>query len=1035
MELPNCVRIRTPSESNGQVAVRIRQIAAPNIGPEVMFPSLGATTELRSLPFSENNTGWNQNMEEDVFAIQEPLDFAVGSADPGLIINQNLISGSQDPWVDISTIAMNTFDLPLSTQSELFGDPWPGAHLSPGFGACLERTRLSTITLLRCLDSNILSLSRRISQELRPPIDLGSLCLQKFYAPGTEIILLKHSADFRVFYMVLYALINNHVSLERLTKPGDAMDEVITNVLQQFNDLSPDRFAQFLDSFPRYFRTGITRNLFCAAIELGANRIVREILKRGFDPSQVTISVGCEQSTPLERSCILGHAENTSSLLAHGPASRKRLGRSLYGSCLLDDRNHSALPPSRLTIFRLLLQAGIEFCREDILYINVCQDPRLYLTLAKHPPNAPTGSSFWSDVLIHLCKTGEESIISSTLRLVLDKNRSPEVRRSTIFQARLSACLAEAALRNYQQVFQILVAEGAKPNLECLGGAIEGKNISAIAYCLDYGVSCFEEFLDGDTPIAVAIRTKSAEIREIFWCRNQFQNLVQHPNVIAAAVSAACAVGDETMLDYILHLCESHVSRLVDFQGTMKNAEGAIRNGHGTLVKRALQAGFSLKGRSFSQALESGELELARLVMETTLELQPTIDDLAYVARFGDLKLFEDLVLAGASLDGFLVAVDYPFEKDCKHPILTTAILSGNNEITDFLLNLGAPLDYRKCDFGDRKWLSPLFAATRKQNYNLIQELLARGASPFDDFAILEASSNCDYRAACMILTATENGPRRHKMGFIADSLAGAVTREDVDMLRLLLKYADPNDLTHSIRSNLLRRPLMVSPFGTAIASESVKSLDMMTLFLDSGANVHSIVERLGDPQSHSKTALLQAIASKQISKVKILVDAGAKIDVTPILGVRRTPLQAAVEIGALDIVQYLLQKGANANEPPMSRQGATSLQLAARAGYVGIASLLIEYGADVNAAPALMLGYWAFEAAASQGRIEMMVFLMDMGADLISNGSEQYKCAVESAKAYGHPAAVELAERLYAEACGRTEPRISQFLEGGVRI
>lgn len=58
----------------------------------------------------------------------------------------------------------------------------------------------------------------------------------------------------------------------------------------------------------------------------------------------------------------------------------------------------------------------------------------------------------------------------------------------------------------------------------------------------------------------------------------------------------------------------------------------------------------------------------------------------------------------------------------------------------------------------------------------------------------------------------------------------------------------------------------------------------------------------------------------------------------------------------------------------------------------------------------------------------------MTTGVNFLSDSAERDTSAVESANIYGHPAAVELAERLYAEACGRTKPRMPPFLEDAVQ-
>jgi ankyrin repeat protein len=69
-------------------------------------------------------------------------------------------------------------------------------------------------------------------------------------------------------------------------------------------------------------------------------------------------------------------------------------------------------------------------------------------------------------------------------------------------------------------------------------------------------------------------------------------------------------------------------------------------------------------------------------------------------------------------------------------------------------------------------------------------------------------------------------------------------------------------------------------------------------------------------------------------------------------MGVFRTPLQRAAEMGYFDIVQYLIEQGA-AIDTVSIHPGGTALQLAALNGFCGIATFLLEQGADPNHPPA----------------------------------------------------------------------------------
>ncbi|KXH65190.1 hypothetical protein CNYM01_08125 [Colletotrichum nymphaeae SA-01] len=116
-----------------------------------------------------------------------------------------------------------------------------------------------------------------------------------------------------------------------------------------------------------------------------------------------------------------------------------------------------------------------------------------------------------------------------------------------------------------------------------------------------------------------------------------------------------------------------------------------------------------------------------------------------------------------------------------------------------------------------------------------------------------------------------------------------------------------------------------------------------------------------------------------------------------------RTPLQQAVEDGNLTKIDLLLSAGANINAPAADQAGATALQLAAITGRIGIAKMLIDMGADVDAPRASTSGRTALEGAAEHGRIDMIQLLLSEGAETGGNGRLQYMRAIKLAEHQGH--------------------------------
>ena len=147
----------------------------------------------------------------------------------------------------------------------------------------------------------------------------------------------------------------------------------------------------------------------------------------------------------------------------------------------------------------------------------------------------------------------------------------------------------------------------------------------------------------------------------------------------------------------------------------------------------------------------------------------------------------------------------------------------------------------------------------------------------------------------------------------------------------------------------------------------------------DAGADPNAIVSEFYG------VALSAAIRMKSIHAADLLIQRGANVNSWG--GSQYSPLQAAAEIGSLDLVKRLLNAGADVNAPPAEDSGATALQVAAMYGFIGIACLLLGKGAEVNAPTAKMEGKTTLESAAEHGRIDMLRLLLNRGAKVKESG------------------------------------------------
>jgi len=161
---------------------------------------------------------------------------------------------------------------------------------------------------------------------------------------------------------------------------------------------------------------------------------------------------------------------------------------------------------------------------------------------------------------------------------------------------------------------------------------------------------------------------------------------------------------------------------------------------------------------------------------------------------------------------------------------------------------------------------------------------------------------------------------------------------------------------------------------------------------------------------SASMTPLLLAIEKESLSLVQTMViEFEADINLAPIHGRRRTPLQQAAEQGQYDIAKWLIERGAMVNGKINQRGGATALQLAARQGYCGMMELLINHGADMDAPGAFVKGRTALEGAAENGRLDAVKLLLDSGMRIRRDQSDVFKRVVYLARQNGHVDVAEL--------------------------
>ncbi|KAH7126608.1 hypothetical protein B0J11DRAFT_526008 [Dendryphion nanum] len=363
------------------------------------------------------------------------------------------------------------------------------------------------------------------------------------------------------------------------------------------------------------------------------------------------------------------------------------------------------------------------------------------------------------------------------------------------------------------------------------------------------------------------------------------------------------------------------------------------------------------------QPLQDEPLFPARIRLGFECNQQIALHALAhYAVEKNDFTLFDWLLAVGLDMDAVieirphLRGLDSPLYRGSQvevtlPPLITLAIDRNQIDWVRFMLNATAV-----------KWNETLLtrAVKGKASSKIITLLLDPAANKIDT--------------------------KQARYGYA--TLREAIQGRDYDTMALLIRNIDLTGLVWLTNHTSNSESTFLSPLGEAIALNDLRAVKLL---LEGGADPNAIVSCHGifnndaEESPHSDllrvNPLLAAIDIGNMDIIRLLVHKGAELDYPPKLGLLRTPLQRAAEIGSFEIVQYFLDKNVPV-DGDLFYIGGSPLQFAALGGYVGIAQLLLEHDADPNYLPAQGDGRTAFEAAAEWGRVDMMALLAHWGVD-----------------------------------------------------
>ncbi|CZR69841.1 uncharacterized protein PAC_19741 [Phialocephala subalpina] len=443
--------------------------------------------------------------------------------------------------------------------------------------------------------------------------------------------------------------------------------------------------------------------------------------------------------------------------------------------------------------------------------------------------------------------------------------------------------------------------------------------------------------------------------------------------------------------------------------------ESAVQNGqHEEIVrlskaKEFLQKAHDYKIRFFHKAAESGDIEFAKLLVKSNVDVN-------------------------ADLDNHAVG---------RQSALAIAAAGGHLKMVEYLLSMGSKLNppadpeaVRRRSYWDR---SPLRAASEGSNLEVVEVLLREGADVNGDGALYAAASRGHLLIATRLLGAGAdvNFAVDPHNGYRSSALQAAVQGGHIDMIEVLLDAnaeSSAGALHAACKQGFITIVKRLIDAGADVNSEGAEKtalqaacevgrVDIVDLLLQSGASVKQpgnylmsplklalktghlpVAERLmqaieansQDEALHFADALHIAVEKGYETIVKGLLDTG-----TPAIDKRNEHtllVPSAAAKGYTSIVRLLLDAGASMDGAEGSNRWAwlqTALQAAVGGGHIETARFLLSAGANVNAAltsvaPPLHL-------AANNQSAEMVQLLLDEGANVHAvsyNGNTVYKIA-----------------------------------------
>ena len=799
---------------------------------------------------------------------------------------------------------------------------------------------------------------------------------------------------------IICSIANNFAGIESLPKE---------EIFKYLRGLTTNEMFQWILSKQNLHTTqALTHNLFNAAIEIGDYQVLELVLASTQSSLQTnkTFLVDGAVYTPLERAAILGHNAVVRVLLKHatdamtpsaGHGPRSEVSRVFDALVKATGVRYTSDPE----LLRILLESG---ANPNVATVRAlcCQfpaDEKLILSIVQK-----YGPQRWSDwnesgATLSMFKRLEPETLRRIVDVMIENgvDLDFEYARYTDLRGEPATIIDAVALRGHLHSVTKLCEAGAKLTSDTLSFAIKSGHDDLMLYVLKHPGRINSMPRHRLTPLGAAIRRRNGKFLDLICSDEPLMDMERHLGFQSALLEASSS-GNSAWVGYVLTVCNDisseQLGEALQYATAMKKRDIAL-----TLLTAGADPNICTRsGNSridtppLCAALEHGDHILVKALLNA--DADPNYDTwdwdeddsgicpaIAFAASSKDKGLIETLIKAGANVNpaisGFL---DSP---------LGLAVRQKNRDLFKFLVQCGCGINEGNSEVSHP---SALYYAVETGDIDMVRYVLDYGADPHDSQALQFAAG--DFIAAFDLLLERHREHYRNRRPWGADVLWDAIDYDDFEQFQQMLRYGGNPSHFPEVKfgqrvDNRNIELAEMTPFGLSIAISAEVGLKYAECLLQNKAKWNCRPETIvsdttryrGDDPVSRLTAFLVAIETRYPPVIHLLLKEGANVNFPPELGVKRTPLQKAAEIGHVETVQLLLDRGADVNGPAAERGGGTALQLAALKGNFDVIRLLLEHGADLYANPSSVNGRTALEGAAEHGRLDVLQFLLSADA------------------------------------------------------